>query len=176
MMVMTAKVDLKKILLIIAAAAALILGAILLMGGDNTAQTAATGSNLSGNDARVQFLKDFGWEVTTSPTQSGQVRIPETASPVFERYNTLQKSQGYDLSAYAGKQVTRYVYQISNYPGATEPVYATLLVHKNKIIGGDITDTAAHGKIRGFAMPESAPATTAGSVPAESTDTRPAAH
>ena len=37
MMVMTAKVDLKKILLIIAAAAALILGAIVLMGGDSTA-------------------------------------------------------------------------------------------------------------------------------------------
>lgn len=162
MMVMTAKVDLKKILLIIAAAAALILGAIVLMGGDSTAQTAATTGNLTGNDARVQFLKDFGWEITTSPTQSGQVRIPEGTSPVFDRYNTLQKSQGYDLSAYAGKQVMRYVYQVNNYPGASELVYATLLVYKNKIIGGDITDTAAHGKIHGFAMPESPAAQSTG--------------
>ena len=48
----------------------------------------------------------------------------------------------------------RYVYKINNYPGATEPVYATLLVYKNQVIGGDITDTAAKGRIRGFKMPE----------------------
>jgi hypothetical protein len=47
----------------------------------------------------------------------------------------------------------RYVYRINNYPGATEPVYATLLVYKNQIIGGDITDTSAKGQIRGFRMP-----------------------
>ena len=49
----------------------------------------------------------------------------------------------------------RYVYKINNFPGATEPVYATLLVHKNKVIGGDITDTAPGGKIQGFKMAES---------------------
>ena len=42
----------------------------------------------------------------------------------------------------------RYVYKIENYPGATEPVYATLLIWKNQIIGGDITDTAANGMIQ----------------------------
>jgi hypothetical protein len=44
----------------------------------------------------------------------------------------------------------RYVYKVNNYPGATEPVYATVLVYKNQVIGGDITDTAARGKIQGF--------------------------
>jgi hypothetical protein len=34
-------------------------------------------------------------------------------------------------------------------------VYATLLVYKNQIIGGDITDTAASGRIHGFKMPGS---------------------
>ena len=41
----------------------------------------------------------------------------------------------------------RYVYEVTNYPGATDPVYATLLVHKDQVIGGDITDTSARGKI-----------------------------
>ena len=153
MMVMTAKVDLKKILLGLAAAAALILALILLLGRNDTTQTAAPAP--SANDGRVKFLSDFGWDVTTSPTESGRVRIPEEPSPVFDRYNTLQKGQGYDLSKYAGKTVMRYVYRINNYPGATEPVYATVLVYKNQIIGGDITDTAAKGHIRGFRMPES---------------------
>ncbi len=158
MMVMTAKVDFKKIMLALAAAAALILAVILLIGGEqqpDTTQTAAP--SVSSNDGRVKFLTDFGWEVTTSPTESSQVKIPAESSEVFDRYNTLQKGQGYDLSKFAGKNVMRYVYKINNYPGATEPVYATVLVYKNRIIGGDITDTAAKGHIRGFKMPESLP-------------------
>ena len=155
MMVMTAKVDKKKILLVVLAVAALILSGFLLLGGEE--ETAATGApSVSNNDARVQFLKDFGWEVTNSPTETSQVNIPAESSPVFDRYNNLQKSQGYDLSKYAGKKVMRYVYKVNNYPGATEPVYATLLVYKNQIIGGDVTDTAAKGKITGFKMPENA--------------------
>ena len=152
MMVMTAKGDMKKILLILAAVAALILAAILLVGGESTAETAAPA--VSTNDGRVKFLRDFGWDVTTSPTESSQVKIPKETSEVFERYNALQKGQGYDLSKYAGKNVMRYVYKINNYPGATQPVYATVLVYKNEIIGGDVTDTAAKGNIRGFKMPE----------------------
>ena len=165
MMVMTARVNFKKIILALAAAAALILALILLLGGNDTTQTAAPAP--SANDGRVKFLTDFGWDVTTSPTESGRVRIPDSPSEVFDRYNILQKGQGYDLSKYAGKTVMRYVYKINNYPGATEPVYATLLVYKNQIIGGDVTDTAAKGHIRGFKMPE------APTEPTESTVTMP---
>ena len=145
MMVMTAKVDLKKIALILGAVAAVILALILLFGGDQTQTTAAPVAN---NDARVKFLEDLGWEIAASPTESGQVRIPETMTEVFDRYNNLQKSQGYDLSAYAGKNVMRYVYKVENFPNAAEPVYATVLVYKNQIIGGDITDTSAGGKVQ----------------------------
>ena len=160
MMVMTAKVDSKKIMLILAAIAALVLSVILLLGGgeENAAPTGA--SQVSNNDARVQFLSDLGWEVTTSPTQSGQVKIPKDPVEVFDRYNALQKSQGYDLSQFAGKTVMRYVYQVNNYPGATEPVYATVLVYKNQIIGGDITDTAPGGQIRALKKAELPPAET----------------
>ena len=156
MMVMTAKVDMKKIIIALAAVAALILGLVLLFGGNNdAAPTAATG--VTSNDARVDFLKSFGWDVSASPKESSQVRIPEETTEVFDRYNALQKSQGYDLSQYAGKSVMRYVYKVNNFPGASEPVYATLLVYKNQIIGGDVTDTAAKGVIQGFKMQQSAP-------------------
>ncbi len=156
MMVMTAKVDFKKIIIGLIAAGAVIVALILLLGGNNDSTTTAA-STVSGNEARVQFLTDLGWEVTTSPKQSNQVRIPKEPEEVFNRYNELQKSQGYDLSQYAGKTVMRYVYQINNYPGSTEPVYATLLVYKNQIIGGDITDTAPGGLVQGFKRPETLP-------------------
>ena len=154
MFVMTAKVDKKKIAIVltcIIAAVALLI--ILLAGGEKKSETAGVIS-VASNDDRVNFLSGFGWEVTNSPVQTGQVRIPEETNEVFERYNALQKSQGYDLSAYGGQTVMRYVYQINNYPGATEPVYATVLISKNQVIGGDITDTAAKGAIHGFKMPK----------------------
>ena len=153
MMFMTAKVNIKKVLIVLGAIAALLIGIIALFGGDNTTATSATTSPaVSDNDSRVSFLKGFGWEVTTSPVESSQVRVPTDMTEVFDRYNQLQQAQGYDLSNYAGKKVMRYVYKVTNYPSATDPVYATVLVYKNQIIGGDVTNTASGGKIQSFKM------------------------
>ena len=165
MMVMTAKVSLKKIAVVLAAVVGVILAILLLFGGNSSTPTSAPA--VSNNDSRVQFLQNMGWEVSTSPTESGQVKIPKEQSQVYERYNALQKSQGYDLSQYAGKTVMRYVYKINNFPGATEPVYATVLVYKNQIIGGDITDTGAKGVVQGFKKQEAA--TPRETVPTEET-------
>ena len=163
MMVMTAKVNMKKTIILLVAVAAIIIAMIMAAGGSNAQTTSAP--TLTGNDARVKFLKDFGWEIENSPVESSQVRIPEQVTEVFDRYNQLQKSQGYDLSKLAGKNAMRYVYKVSNYPGATDPVYATVLVYKQQIVGGDVTDTSAKGKVQGFKMPKSAIPTT----PSEST-------
>ncbi len=155
MMIMTAKIDKKKIAIIAAAILVLITAVVLLTKGRNSTATSGPAA-VSGNDDRVQFLASFGWQVVNSPTETSQVRIPANSNEVFERYNALQKAQGYDLSKFAGKTVMRYVYKIKNYPGATEPVYATILISNNQVIGGDVTNTAANGTIRGFSMPKSA--------------------
>lgn len=168
MMVMTAKVDMKKIALILGAIAAVIIGLVLIFGGNEQTQTTSA-TPVTNNDARVKFLEGFGWEVAASPTESGQVRIPEEMTEVFDRYNNLQKAQGYDLSTYAGKNVMRYVYKVNNYPDAKDPVYATVLIYKNQIIGGDITNTAADGKVHGFKLPKES----TGKKPAETTPTSP---
>lgn len=156
MMFLTAKVDIKKIIIAVIAAVAAIVALIALFGGNQDAQSTAAPA-VSGNDARVEYLKSQGWEVAASPTESGQVRIPQASTDVYDRYNALQKSQGYDLTQYAGKTVMRYVYKVNNYPGATDPVYATLLVYKNQIIGGDITDTSAKGVVSGIVKTNTAP-------------------
>ena len=148
MLVMTAKLNKKKAAIIFTAVVLAIAAIVMLLSGDNASATVS--GAVSDNDARVAFLKGFGWDVVTSPVESGQVKIPKESSQIFGRYNALQKSQGYDLSQYAGKTVMRYVYQVKNFPDATEPVYATILVYKNQIIGGDITNTSPKGKIQGF--------------------------
>ena len=162
MMMMTAKVDIKKVLIALAAVAGLIIALVLTLGGEKSTDPAV--ATMSDNSSRVQFLQEQGWDVTTSPKESSQVRIPTEMSPVYERYNELQKSQGYDLSRFAGKTVMRYVYQVNNYPNASEPVYATLLVYKNQIIGGDITNTAVQGSVQG--LKNTAP-TTPATLPSE---------
>ena len=146
---MTAKVDKKKIAIVVGTIAMVIAVIVLLFSGGNHVATGSS-NTVTSNDDRVKFLASFGWEVVSSPAESGQVRIPAESSEIFNRYNALQKSMGYDLSAYQGKTVMRYVYKVKNYPGATEPVYATILISSNQVIGGDITDTSATGIMQGF--------------------------
>ena len=164
MMMMTAKVNIKKVLIALIAVVALIIALVSLTGGNKEEPTAVT--TMSDNDSRVQFLQSQGWEVITSPKESGQVKIPTEPTPLYSRYNDLQKSQGYDLTQYSGKTVMRYVYEVTNFPNAQQPVYATVLVYKNKIIGGDITDTAAKGAVQGLKKPDASP----GEVPPVSSE------
>ena len=153
MFVMTAKLSKTKLF----AAGLILLAAIILVVVFVTAGGGETGENIpvgETNDDRVAYLASFGWSVNAQPKQTQQVKIPDSAeNKVFARYNELQLSQGFDLTKYAGKEATRYVYEILNYPEAEEPVYASILVYDGKIIGGDITDSSPNGLIHGFQMP-----------------------
>lgn len=152
MFVLTAKMSKTKIAAIITGVIALVVIIVIaISAGSNSASSAV---NADTNDARVKFLANYGWDVNAEPVQSQPVTIPgSTESEVFGKYNELQKSQGYDLTQYAGQKVQRYVYEILNYPDAESPVYATMFVLDGCVIGGDITNTAPDGKMHGFAMP-----------------------
>ena len=152
MFVMTAKISKTKLIAGAIVVIAVIVAVILLVSGGNqpVADTTPAGAT---NDERVAFLASYGWSVNTEPKEVQKVRIPEDAdNRVFARYNELQRSQGFDLTAFAGKDTMRYVYEILNYPNAAAPVYASILVYDGHVIGGDITSTAPEGKIHGFAL------------------------
>lgn len=105
------------------------------------------------NHARVAFLESFGWEVKEAPAEIAEITLPETFSEVMERYNRLQLEQGFDLTPYRGKAVTRWCYEILNYPDVVEGerVVANLLVYQNRIIGGDVCSATMNGFMHGFA-------------------------
>jgi len=105
------------------------------------------------NDDRIAFLAQFGWEVSETPVEEEKVTVPDQFDKVYMTYNELQKKQGLDLSKYKGREVTRYTYALTNYPGYDGRVFANLLVSKNKVIGGDICSADADGFIHGFAAP-----------------------
>ena len=61
------------------------------------------------NEQRIDFLKQFGWEVEQEPVSIEEIVIPQQFNQVYERYNELQKTQGMDLTKYAGKTVKKVV-------------------------------------------------------------------
>lgn len=151
MIVMTAKVPKKRVMLI----AVLLLAAIVLflcLRSAKSGGSAATPQQAQGdsNEARVEFLAGYGWEVDETPVQTQQVRVPEDPGEVFLRYNELQKSQGYDLMQYSGQTLSRYVYRITNYPDANGTYYATLLTKDGQIVGADVASSAKDGVMHGL--------------------------
>lgn len=105
--------------------------------------------------AQVQFLQSYGWEVSEQPCEMVQVVIPETFGDVYENYNEIQKQQGFDLSRFRGKQVSRCSYEVLNYPGQKEYIRANLLIYNHEVIGGDICSIyAENGFMHGFSLPE----------------------
>ena len=160
MVIMSAKVSKRKVLtgLIVAVAVVVLLAVLLGKAGEAPAasvqESAAAEIDAGSNEGRVAFLQSFGWEVAETPVETQEVKIPVEFNNVFTRYNQLQQSQGYDLSQYAGKAVKRYVYAITNYPeDKGQNHFATVLVHGDEVIGGDVTDTRQGGNMHGFAMP-----------------------
>lgn len=160
MFVLTAKLSKPKLIAfgIILAAIILLIVILATIGGNQSVGADAPAGET--NDQRVAYLATFGWSVNAEPTQMQKVKIPETTdNKVFSRYNELQLSQGFDLTEHAGHEVMRYVYEILNYPNASSPVYASVLVCDGVIIGGDITDSAPDGVIHGFKKPADGAAT-----------------
>lgn len=163
MVIVSAKISKRKILIgIIAAVAVILLLSFLLKKSEEPSAAPQTQEQIQtqpqsleggSNDQRLAFLQSYGWEVDATPTETREVRIPQEFNDVFTRYNKLQQEQGFDLSEFAGKTAKRYVYAIKNHPGGGSDHYATVLVHKNKIIGGDVTSTGEGGSMHGFEMP-----------------------
>ncbi len=159
MVVMTAKVSKVKLIVAVALVLAVIIFAVIYLSGSTTAEPDTEANAVNTNEDRIAFLESYGWRVSSQPVETEAIIIPEEMDDVLAQYNELQKSQGLDLTDYAGKQAKRYVYEVTNYENASAPVYATLLVYQGTVIGGDLTLTDGNGTIHGFAKPTYAEST-----------------
>lgn len=97
----------------------------------------------------AEFLLKYGWETEKGTVQTEEVHIPSNFSEVYERYNAIQRKQGYDLTKYKGEKVLKYTFAITNYKDY-ENVEAHVLTYGGKIIGGDICSTELNGFMVGF--------------------------
>lgn len=99
------------------------------------------------NAQRVEYIRSFGWETSTVPTDSEEIRIPARFDDAYTQYNALQKEQGFDLTRYRSCYARKFTYKITNYNGADPavPINANLIVYDGKIIAADISSAAANG-------------------------------
>lgn len=156
MFVVTARLNKKKLLICILILAAIAAVVLVLTGSGRKAQAASLPkltAKVKSNEQRVSYLQGLGWEVSQTPLEEQEVTIPKTFNEIYTSYNELQKAQGFDLTDYAGLRVTRYTYEVRNYPDASDTVVADLLVYKHKVIGGDVQSTALDGFMQGLEYP-----------------------
>ena len=99
---------------------------------------------------RREFLRQFGWEVAEGEAKGVTVTIPSEFDKVFAAYNELQREQGFDLSKYRRKTVTRYTYTVTNFENEEGTVYVNLIVYRNRVIGADICSADVSGFICGL--------------------------
>jgi len=115
--------------------------------------TSAEVSGLRRDADRIAYLEGFGWSVTPSPVSVETLLVPEEFDSSYNEYLALQSEQGFDLLPYRGKKITRYTYDITNYPTGETGVQASLLIYKNTIIGGEILSPNANGFLHGLNQP-----------------------
>ncbi len=101
------------------------------------------------NAVCVAFLKDKKIKLSAKKPQSIETTLlPREFSDIVTEYNELQKKQGFDFTAFAGKTVMKYTYAVDC--KERSDVVVSVFVYNGKIIGGDIHCIGADGYMTGF--------------------------
>lgn len=153
MMIFTAKLSRKKAVLTVIGVG-LVMAALILLAGRDADQTPEQAPQLTDNSQRVAYLQSLGWDVAPEPLETLQFLLPEELAEPYLSYNELQKEQGFDLSQCCGKQVSRFTYAVTNYPGRTQGVQANLYVCEDLPVAGDVCCPGADGFQTTLEFPE----------------------
>jgi len=137
MLIWTAKFSRKKAVVTIIAFG-LVMALLVVLTGRLSAEEGSAQIKLLSNEDRVAYLEDLGWQIQPEPLETLQFILPEALEEPYLSYNTLQMAQGFDLSACCGKQISRYTYAVTNYPGRPTGVQANLYLCEEQPVAGDI--------------------------------------
>jgi hypothetical protein len=113
-------------------------------------QSLSSEISASTREERIAFLSEYGWIADGNTESICEATIPSPDDSVFSEYLNLQKSQGFSLEQFAGRDAVQYTYKITNYPENPDYVYANILVLDGIVIGGDIHDSRVGGFVEGF--------------------------
>lgn len=130
-----------------------VLTALLLTAGGRAVSASGEVRGVRDNADRLGYLEGLGWEVSPEPIAVEELLVPAQFDQSYESYLALQAGQGFDLTKYAGKRITRYTYELKNHPAGETGAQVSLLICKNTVIGGEIF--TGSGDLQGLAPSES---------------------
>ncbi len=159
MIIFTAKLDRRRLMGGALGALALVCvlaGVLTFSGRSAAAGQAVSPKGVKTAEDRLAYLGAYGWLVREEPLAVEEIEIPKEMGPEYADFLSLQTQQGFDLSRYAGKKVTRYTYEILNYPTGETGVQASLLLYKHTVVGASVLSPAIDGFIHGLEMPQKA--------------------
>ncbi len=99
---------------------------------------------IKGDDDIERISGFFDISINKDTIAKENIRIPEKFNKLYEKYNSLQKNIGTDLSDYKGKECVKYTADIIS---GTSDTIITLLAYDGRFIGGDISSKEFDGKI-----------------------------
>jgi len=148
MFILSVRASSIKIFAIIAVTLAILTGVVLSGGAVSAAADGEIDfSGIKTEEQRRAFIRQCGIQ-----TKPGEEKVdfvmPENFDRVMLGYNEIQKLQGLDISKYSRKRVTRYTYEVENYPDYEGRVNATLLVYKGRVIGCDVSSADPSGFVK----------------------------
>ena len=162
MFIFTAKLRRKRIALSIAAlvfvcgALAIFANSHALLGPESAvAGFFSSKDSIQTNEDRVAYLEGLGWTVAPEAVLEEKLTIPKNFDDDFlGDYLAMQNASGYPLQEQAGKTVKRFTYAITNYPTGEENIMLTLLVHKGRVVGGDVFSADSGEMLHGLNPPQ----------------------
>lgn len=109
-------------------------------------------NNASDINEILSFVSGFGWDVSSEPDEVREIIIPAEFDELYENYNAIQLSQGYDLRVYSGQRAKNWSFTIKNYPGyeGEECIKINILIKDGVVIGGDVCSVELGGFMHGF--------------------------
>lgn len=144
MMIRAIRLTRKKAALAVVLLGIALLSGLLLLSGQG-GEAALPQQPLTDNAARLAYLRELGWEVAEEPLTTLQFLLPQELTGDHAAYNALQRTQGFDLEPCCGKQVIRYTYAVTNYPGRPDGVQLNLYLCEDLPVAGDVVCTGAEG-------------------------------
>lgn len=151
MFIVSAKLSKSKCILFSFLLILLLLPVLALSGREETLPAPIAGET---DRQRTDYLASLGWIAASTPSETLEFALPDPLGETYDAYNRLQKQQGFDLSQYAGQQVKRYSYPISNHPDTEDGVQADLYVCNGVVIGGDILRSGSNSSVSTLKYPD----------------------
>ena len=151
MFIISAKLSKQKLVLLALVLVLLFIPLITLLQREEPVSTPIADET---DQQRLDYLASLGWIAAPSPSETLEFTLPDPLGDTYEAYNRLQRQQGFDLTPYAGQQVKRYSYSISNHPDTKEGVQADLYVCSGVVIGGDILRSGPDSSVSTLEYPD----------------------